>query len=187
MVIGFLLCRKVSSLSHAQGILNFQESGPVLLVTSLTHTDSGKFLFYFILSVQMSIPRSSLILLKKQIEIRFTLNPWNTWSKCLIKKFLWFFLSIETYPENTDANSITYVWILVSTIPSIPSEIFTKFPNLIQFECVGERVQEIKRETFWHGIHLETINVQNNELTFLHKDTFKGENFQIWSFCNFDA
>jgi hypothetical protein len=86
-------------------------------------------------------------------------------------------VSIETYPENTDANSITYVWILSSTIPSIPSEIFTKFPNLKQFECTGERVQEIKRETFWHGIHLETINVQNNELTFLHKDTFKGENF----------
>jgi hypothetical protein len=88
-------------------------------------------------------------------------------------------VSIQIHPENTDVNSITYVWILSSKIHSIPSEIFTKFPNLKRFECAWERVQEIKRETFWHGIHLETINVQNNELTFLHKDTFKGENFQF--------
>ncbi len=120
------------------------------------------------------------ILAQKTITCRVFFGPLNGKPNCGIKYEKIGpneTVSIETYPENLDVNSITYVWILVSTIPSIPGEIFTKFPNLIQFECTGDRVQEIKRETFWRGIHLERINVQNNELTFLHKDTFKGENF----------
>jgi hypothetical protein len=61
-----------------------------------------------------------------------------------------------------------------SSIHSVPSEIFTKFPNLKVFWAYGQNIQEIKRDTFRDGKQLEKIGLRYNLLTFLHKDTFEG-------------
>jgi hypothetical protein len=88
-------------------------------------------------------------------------------------------VTIKIDPENVNANEITYVWILFCSIYSLPREIFTKFPNLKQFEAHAQKVQEIQRDTFLNGTNLETINAQKNELTFLHIETFNGKNFRF--------
>jgi hypothetical protein len=84
-------------------------------------------------------------------------------------------VSIKSDPEDVDVSTIMYVKISEFTIYSIPSEIFTKFPDMKGFWAWGQKVQEIKPDTFWDGKKLEWISLQNNNLTFLRKDTFKGK------------
>jgi hypothetical protein len=88
-------------------------------------------------------------------------------------------VSIKTDPANLDVNSITTVYFLDSSIHSIPSEVFTKFPNLEKFFADRQNIQEIKSDTFWSGSNLEVISLWGNALTFLHRDTFKGRFFQF--------
>jgi hypothetical protein len=92
-------------------------------------------------------------------------------------------ISIKTHPENTDDNTITITWFLQSTIHSIPSEVFTKYPNLDWFQASGQKVQEIRPGTFRNGKKLTHLSLQDNEMTFLHKDTFEGKCFSKYFFC----
>jgi hypothetical protein len=64
-----------------------------------------------------------------------------------------------------------------SSIYSVPREIFAKFPNLKVFWAYAQNIREIKPDTFREGKQLEKIGLRYNLLTFLHKDTFKGEYF----------
>jgi hypothetical protein len=84
-------------------------------------------------------------------------------------------VSIKTDPEDLDVNSITCVDFAASSVYSVPSEIFKKFPNVEFFAVMGQDLQEIKPDAFRDGKKLTRFNLANNKLTFLHKDTFKGE------------
>ncbi len=82
---------------------------------------------------------------------------------------------IKTDPEYADSNKIKLVQFSLSSIHSIPTEIFTKFRNIIWFFAPSQNIQEIKPETFADANKLENINLDDNALTFLHKNTFKGK------------
>jgi hypothetical protein len=86
-------------------------------------------------------------------------------------------VTIKTDPANLDVNSITAVNFDSSSIHSVPTEVFTKFPNLKVFSAQQVKLQEVKPNAFEKGRKLEDIRLNNNELTFLHLDTFKGEGF----------
>ncbi len=86
-------------------------------------------------------------------------------------------VSIKTDPEDYDANKIVSVGIGWSTIHSVPREIFTKFPNVTHFFALGQRIQEIKPDTFKDAKKLEFISLEHNKLRFLHRDTFQGKNY----------
>jgi hypothetical protein len=86
-------------------------------------------------------------------------------------------VSIKTDPANLDVNSITFVNFDLSSIHSVPSEVFTKFPNLVIFDASFQNLQEVNPNTFEKGRKLEQIRLGGNALTFLHLDTFKGELF----------
>jgi hypothetical protein len=86
-------------------------------------------------------------------------------------------ISIEVYPPYVDANGIVFVEFYSCSIHYLPSEIFTKFPNAEFLYAVGLNIQEIKPDTFQNATKLKLIDLKNNELTKLHHDTFKGENF----------
>jgi hypothetical protein len=88
-------------------------------------------------------------------------------------------VSVETDPRNADVSHITFVEFSSSSIYSVPGEIFTKFPNLKTFIAFGQRVQEIKADTFMHGKNLNYVHLSVNNLKFLHADTFKGKKFQF--------
>jgi hypothetical protein len=88
-------------------------------------------------------------------------------------------VSIKTDPANLDVTSITTVYFLDSSIHSVPSEVFTKFPNLEKFFADRQDIQEVKADTFWGGSNLEVISLWGNALTFLHRETFKGRFFLI--------
>jgi hypothetical protein len=91
-------------------------------------------------------------------------------------------VAIETDPTNLDVNSITAVDFQLSSIHSVPEEVFTKFPNLKVFRAWKQKLQEVQPNAFEKGRKLEQIRLQDNELTFLHLDTFKGEFFHIYFF-----
>jgi hypothetical protein len=86
-------------------------------------------------------------------------------------------ISIKTDPEDVDVSTIGVVKFVGSTIHSVPSEIFTRFPKVKKFLAFDQNIHEIKADTFLSGKNLEEINLGNNYLTFLHADTFKGKNF----------
>jgi hypothetical protein len=88
-------------------------------------------------------------------------------------------VSIKTDPANFNANKIEWVVFSSSSVYSVPSEVFTKFPNLKLFWASGQKIQEVKMDCFWNARNLEQIWMSNNALTFLHRDTFKGWYFQI--------
>jgi hypothetical protein len=88
-------------------------------------------------------------------------------------------VTIQTDPTNLDVNSITAVNFPSSSIHSVPSEVFTKFPNLRLFRAYNVKLQEVKQNAFEKGRKLEQIRLLFNELTFLHLDTFKGEFFNF--------
>jgi hypothetical protein len=90
-------------------------------------------------------------------------------------------VSIVTNPEDADFSAIVFIKFLDSSIQSVPSEIFTKFPSLEVFRASAQNIQEIRPETFWEGKKLHMIWLNDNRLTFLRKDTFKG-GFSI-NFC----
>jgi hypothetical protein len=84
---------------------------------------------------------------------------------------------LKTNPENLDVNSIKAVEFYGSSIHSVPSEVFTKFPNLVIFDASFQKLQEVQQYTFRDGRKLEEIRLDYNLLSFLHRDTFKGEFF----------
>jgi hypothetical protein len=86
-------------------------------------------------------------------------------------------ISIKTDPEDFDAGTVAYVEFRTSSIHSLPREIFTKFRNLKWFDAQGQKIQEIKAETFRNANKLQWIAIFNNHITFLHRDTFKGKSF----------
>jgi hypothetical protein len=89
-------------------------------------------------------------------------------------------VTIETDPANLDVNSIIAVVFESSSIHSVPSEVFTKFPNLKVFRAVNVKLQEVLPNAFEKGKKLEQIRLGSNELTFLHLNTFKGEFFHFF-------
>jgi hypothetical protein len=84
---------------------------------------------------------------------------------------------IEVDPAKTNVNGIIYVKFISSSIHSIPREVFTKFPNLKTLQASGQNIQEITADTFSDAGKLRVINLADNAITFLHKDTFKGQYF----------
>jgi hypothetical protein len=91
-------------------------------------------------------------------------------------------VSIKTDPTNLDVNSIIAVVFESSSIHSVPSEVFTKFPNLKIFRAFNVKLQEIQQNAFSNAKKLEVIWITYNELTFLHLDIFNGEFFLIFQF-----
>jgi hypothetical protein len=87
---------------------------------------------------------------------------------------------IAINPEDADS-SITSVWFMFSSIYSVSPQVFTKFPNIKDFYADGQNVRKIKPDTFKDGKKLEWINLGNNALTFLHRDTFEGWIFSLLS------
>jgi hypothetical protein len=83
-------------------------------------------------------------------------------------------VSIETDPADLNVNAIRLVEIFSSSIYSVPKETFSKFPEVTNFYASGANIQEIKPDTFLNGKYLEVISLYDNELSFLHVDTFKG-------------
>ncbi len=90
---------------------------------------------------------------------------------------------ITTNPENLDVNSIDAVEFYGSSIHSVPTEVFTKFQNLIIFDVSYQKLQEVQQNALWDGRKLELIILDFNQLTFLHHDTFKGWYFP-WFLAN---
>ncbi len=88
-------------------------------------------------------------------------------------------ISIKTDPADADVSTKTYVQFVRSSIHSVPSEVFTKFPNSRKLLVSGQNIQEIKPDSFVNGGKLEEIDLSQNRLTFLHADTFKGKNFSF--------
>jgi hypothetical protein len=85
-------------------------------------------------------------------------------------------IAIATDPADVDVNTITLLVFTSSSIYSLPSEVFTKFPNLKSFWGDDQKIQEIKADAFVDGQNLQRISLRENALTFLHADTFKGKN-----------
>ncbi len=83
-------------------------------------------------------------------------------------------VTIRTDPVDLSVNTITEIMIVESSIYSVPSEIFTKFPNTKQFYASRQLINEIYANTFHSGKKLEVIGLRDNLLTFLDANTFKG-------------
>jgi hypothetical protein len=83
-------------------------------------------------------------------------------------------ISIETDPEDADPSTILWVRFIESSIYTIPKEAFDKFPNTKILWAVQQNIQEIHPDTFENAKNLEEISLGYNKLTYLHKDTFKG-------------
>jgi hypothetical protein len=92
-------------------------------------------------------------------------------------------VTIKPDLEDYDAKKITIVRFKRSSIHSIPREVSTKFPNVKWFDATQQNIQEIKADTFWDAKNLEAIDLSRNSLSFLHRDTFKGEYFH----CHFSG
>jgi hypothetical protein len=85
---------------------------------------------------------------------------------------------IEIDPENTDVSKITWVQFeRSSSIHSIPREVFTKFPNVKFFTIYSQGLREVQSNAFANVENLVRINLAQNYLTFLDRDTFKGKIF----------
>jgi hypothetical protein len=78
-----------------------------------------------------------------------------------------------------DINAITRAQFTLSSIYSLPREIFTKIPNLKSFYTPDQKIHEVKSDTFKDAKKLEWICLSRNALTFLHQDTFKGMEFSV--------
>jgi Leucine-rich repeat (LRR) protein len=81
---------------------------------------------------------------------------------------------IRTNPEDLDVNTIAMVQFTDSSIHSVPSKIFTKFPNLKWFSAPGQNIQEISPDTFKNAKNLDRIDLTNSQLKVLHPDTLRG-------------
>jgi hypothetical protein len=82
-------------------------------------------------------------------------------------------VSIATDPANVDVNTIEALEFSSSSIYSVPREVFIKFPNLKKFYADGQNIHEITPDTFADAKDLEVLQLQRNQLTFLHVGTFK--------------
>jgi hypothetical protein len=87
-------------------------------------------------------------------------------------------VTIKLDPAETDPSTILVVYFLAGSIYSIPPEVFTKFPNTREFWAHYEEIEEIAPDTFREAKKLEKIGLVDNQLTVLHRDTFKG-NFPV--------
>ncbi len=97
-------------------------------------------------------------------------------------------VSIATDPENTDDDTIEALEFSISSMYSVPQEVFTKFPNLKKFYADGQNIHEITPDTFKDANKLKVIQLQRNLLTFLLAETFKSKEFleSYHIFYNFD-
>jgi hypothetical protein len=93
-------------------------------------------------------------------------------------------VSIKTDPEDLDVDRIESVKFVDSSIYSVPTEVFRKFPKLERIYADGQNIQEITPDTFKDGKNLRLITLSQNHLTFLHRETFKSEYFPL-QFSNF--
>jgi hypothetical protein len=91
-------------------------------------------------------------------------------------------VTIKTDPEDHNANDATKILFYDSSIHTVPREIFTKFSKTWLFYAVDLNIQEIKPDTFWDAKKLSNIHLSKNSLTSLHRETFKGEYFQLTFF-----
>jgi hypothetical protein len=82
--------------------------------------------------------------------------------------------TIKTDPEDTDAETITKVKFLGSSIHSIPAELFEKFPNLQWLTANEQEIREIKADTFKNAKKLALVDLDRNFLSTLDVDTFRG-------------
>jgi hypothetical protein len=73
-------------------------------------------------------------------------------------------VGIKTDPEDTDVRTIQWVAFWSSSIYSVPSEIFTKFPNFRAFDADGHNIQEFKEGTFKIAKKLEYCDLAHNKL-----------------------
>jgi hypothetical protein len=90
-------------------------------------------------------------------------------------------VTTATNPEDFGASTIEWVWFSSSSsVHSIPREVFTKFPNLKTFSALDQNIREIEPNIFGEAKNLEEIELDRNELAFLHKATFKGEFFSFF-------
>jgi hypothetical protein len=83
--------------------------------------------------------------------------------------------TIKTDPGATDAEIITKVEFLGSSIHSIPAELFKKFPNLQWLTANEQGIREIKAGTFKNAKKLEQVDLDRNFLITLDVDTFRGK------------
>ncbi len=86
-------------------------------------------------------------------------------------------VSINIVPADANVNTITVFNFELAPLHSIPSEVFTKFPNVKRLLAYFEGIQEIKPDTFVNAGKLEFIGLNGNKLSVLHADSFKGNFF----------
>ncbi len=89
-------------------------------------------------------------------------------------------IKVETNPAIVNIYRVSRIWFSSSSIYSVPSEVFTEFPIAKSFGAPGNKIQEIKPNTFAKAKNLEDITLSKNLLTFLHLDTFKGKNYSVF-------
>jgi hypothetical protein len=96
-------------------------------------------------------------------------------------------VSIKTDPANATADKVEWVIFESSSIYFVPPEIFTKFQNLKWFWAIGQNIYEIKPNTFTNRWKLLSIQIQNNFISFLDENAFKGkiQIFFLFKFCHF--
>jgi hypothetical protein len=83
-------------------------------------------------------------------------------------------VTIQTNPQNLDANTIAGVAFTQSSIYSIPVEIFTRFPNIFVVQAYDQNLREIEADTFRNGKNIRMLELGKNKLIHLHVDSFRG-------------
>jgi hypothetical protein len=87
-------------------------------------------------------------------------------------------VTIATDPVDLDVALVETVAFDNSSIYTVPTEIFKKFPNLREFYAADQNIQEVTPDTFKYAAKLRLLTLSQNHLTFLHRDTFKSEYFK---------
>jgi Leucine-rich repeat (LRR) protein len=81
---------------------------------------------------------------------------------------------IESRHVNTNDNQITSVRFTDSTVFSIPSGLFLKFPNLEMLDMNGQNVHRIEPFTFQRASRLTRLDLAGNFIRKIEQDTFSG-------------
>jgi Leucine-rich repeat (LRR) protein len=81
---------------------------------------------------------------------------------------------VADHGGSTTNADIKEVKFEVSSIYSIPPELFTTFRNLEKLILDDQEVQEIKSKTFRNADNLRYLNLDNNLLQKIDEDTFDG-------------
>jgi hypothetical protein len=88
-------------------------------------------------------------------------------------------VSIQTNPKDLDVDTVEAIDFSDSHLFSVPPEVFTKFPNVRYFDAWGQKVREIRPDTFANAKKLEFIYLHSNKLTKLHPNTFQCKIFEF--------